>query len=165
MKKIWMAALLSCLLTPAYADNRNQQNFDRDELSQQLEIVNDYAEEKMAEIARRKWDTLSPEQKRRLMADEVDERAENEVKRSIRRQFIQSWAGHMNQCYASNTAARLCAYQDMFFHQLIGLREIKQLGHQPPPLHARTRAWMRQNPRLSNQASAEIAAIIHEAGL
>ena len=98
MKKIWMAALLSCLLTPAYADNRNQQNLDRDELSQQLEVVNDYAEEKMAEIARRKWDTLSPEQKRRLMADEIDERTENEVKRSVRRQFIQSWAGHMNQC-------------------------------------------------------------------
>ena len=97
MKKIWMAALLSCLLTPAYADNRNQQ------------------------IARRKWDTLSPEQKRRLMADEIDERAENEVKQSVRRQFIQSWAGYMNQCYASNTAARLCAYQDMLFHQIMGL--------------------------------------------
>ena len=29
MKKLWMAVLLSCLLTPVYADNRDQQNLDQ----------------------------------------------------------------------------------------------------------------------------------------
>ena len=46
MKKIWMAVLLSCLLAPAYADNRDQQNLDQDELFQQLKIFDEYAEEK-----------------------------------------------------------------------------------------------------------------------
>ena len=163
MKKIWMAALLICLLTPAYADNRNQQNLDPDELFQQLKIFDEYAEEKMTEIVCRKWNALSPEQKRRLTADEIDYQAENEFARSARRQFIQSWAGHMNQCYARN-AARLCAYQDMLFHQMLE-PSMKRIGHQLPPLHVRTRAWMRQNPRLWGQAVAEITAIVHEAGL
>ena len=163
MKKIWMAVLLSCLLTPAYADNRDQQNLDPDELLQQLKIFDEYAEEKMAEIVRRKWNRLSPEQKRRLTADEIDYQAENEFARSARRQFMQSWAGHMNQCYARN-AARLCVYQDMLFHQMLE-PSMKRLGHQLPPLHVRTRAWMRQNPHLWGQAVAEITAIVHEADL
>ena len=71
---------------------------------------------------------------------------------------MQSWAGHMNQCYARN-AARLCAYQDMLFHQMLE-PSMKRLGHQLPPLHAQTRAWMRQNPRLSEQAEDEISKVI-----
>ena len=82
MKRIWMTVLLSCLLAPAYADNRDQQNLDPDELLQQLKIFDEYAEEKMTEIIRRKWNTLSPEQKRRLTADEIDYQAENEFARS-----------------------------------------------------------------------------------
>ena len=163
MKKIWMAVLLSCLLTPAYADNPNQQNLDQYELYQQMEAVQVYTEDKINEIMNRKLDTLSPEQKRRLDTGQLDKRAENEIEQSVQRQFIQSWAGYMNQCYERN-AARLCAYRDMYFHQLLepGLR---RLGHQLPPLHVRTRAWMRQNPRLWGQAVAEITAIVHEAGL
>lgn len=157
MKKIWMAVLLSCLLTPAYADNPNQQNLDQYELYQQMEAVQVYTEDKINEIMNRKLDTLSPEQ-RRLDTGQLDKRAEDEIEQSVQRQFIQSWAGHMNQCYERN-AARLCAYRDMYFHQLYepGLR---RLGHQFLPLHAQTRAWMRQNPRLSEQAEDEISKVI-----
>ena len=129
MKKIVITALLGLLLAPAYAEN--QQDFDRDEIYQQVQLTSEYIENELSNIVL----------------------------------VMQTWPAYMNRCYAGN-AARLCAYRDMYFHQIFEF-VMKQSGDRQRvvPLHVRTRAWMRQNPRLWGQAVAEITAIIHEAGL
>ena len=93
----------------------------------------------------------------------TSEYIENELSNIVL--VMQTWPAYMNRCYAGN-AARLCAYRDIYFHQIFEF-VMKQAGDRQRvvPLNAQTRAWMRQNPRLSEQASAEIAAIVHEAGL
>ena len=93
----------------------------------------------------------------------TSEYIENELSNIVL--VMQTWPAYMNRCYAGN-AARLCAYRDIYFHQIFEF-VMKQAGDRQRvvPLNAQTRAWMRQNPRLSEQASAEIAAIIREAGL
>ena len=93
----------------------------------------------------------------------TSEYIENELSNIVL--VMQTWPAYMNRCYAGN-AARLCAYRDMYFHQIFEF-VMKQSGDRQRvvPLNAQTRAWMRQNPRLSEQASAEIAAIIREASL
>ena len=93
----------------------------------------------------------------------TSEYIENELSNIVL--VMQTWPAYMNRCYAGN-AARLCAYRDIYFHQIFEF-VMKQSGDRQRvvPLNAQTRAWMRQNPRLSEQASAEIAAIVHEAGL
>ena len=93
----------------------------------------------------------------------TSEYIENELSNIVL--VMQTWPAYMNRCYAGN-AARLCAYRDIYFHQIFEF-VMKQAGDRQRvvPLNAQTRAWMRQNPRLSEQASAEIAAIIREASL
>ena len=93
----------------------------------------------------------------------TSEYIENELSNIVL--VMQTWPAYMNRCYAGN-AARLCAYRDMYFHQIFEF-VMKQAGDRQRivPLNAQTRAWIRQNPRLSEQASAEIAAIIREASL
>ena len=93
----------------------------------------------------------------------TSEYIENELSNIVL--VMQTWPAYMNRCYAGN-AARLCAYRDIYFHQIFEF-VMKQAGDRQRvvPLNAQTRAWIRQNPRLSEQASAEIAAIVHEAGL
>ena len=93
----------------------------------------------------------------------TSEYIENELSNIVL--VMQTWPAYMNRCYAGN-AARLCAYRDIYFHQIFEF-VMKRAGDRQRvvPLNAQTRAWMRQNPRLSEQASAEIAAIIREAGL
>ena len=78
---------------------------------------------------------------------------------------MQTWPAYMNRCYAGNVA-RLCAYRDMYFHQIFEF-VMKQSGDRQRVvlLNAQTHAWIRQNPRLSEQAAAEITAIIREASL
>ena len=93
----------------------------------------------------------------------TSEYIENELSNIVL--VMQTWPAYMNRCYAGN-AARLCAYRDIYFHQIFEF-VMKRAGDRQRvvPLNAQTRAWMRQNPRLSEQASAEITAIIREAGL
>ena len=93
----------------------------------------------------------------------MSEYIENELSNIVL--VMQTWPAYMNRCYAGN-AARLCAYRDIYFHQIFEF-VMKQAGDRQRvvPLNAQTRAWIRQNPRLSEQAAAEITAIIREAGL
>ena len=93
----------------------------------------------------------------------MSEYIENELSNIVL--VMQTWPAYMNRCYAGN-AARLCAYRDIYFHQIFEF-VMKQSGDRQRvvPLNAQTRAWIRQNPRLSEQAAAEITAIIREAGL
>ena len=93
----------------------------------------------------------------------TSEYIENELSNIVL--VMQTWPAYMNRFYAGK-AARLCAYRDIYFHQIFEF-VMKQAGDRQRvvPLNAQTRAWMRQNPRLSEQASAEIAAIIREASL
>ena len=93
----------------------------------------------------------------------TSEYIENELSNIVL--VMQTWPAYMNRCYAGN-AARLCAYRDIYFHQIFEF-VMKQAGDRQRvvPLNARTRAWMRQNPQLLEQAAAEIAAVVHEAGL
>ena len=93
----------------------------------------------------------------------MSEYIENELSNIVL--VMQTWPAYMNRCYAGN-AARLCAYRDIYFSQIFEF-VMKQSGDRQRvvPLNAQTRAWIRQNPRLSEQAAAEITAIIREAGL
>ncbi len=160
MKKIAITALLGLLLAPAYAEN--QQGFDQDEIYQQVQLTSEYIENELSNIVLANLAVMSPEQERRL---NTSKQAENVFNQRARRQLMQTWPDYMNRCYAGN-AARLCAYRDMYFHQIFEF-VMKQAGDRQRivPLNAQTRAWIRQNPQLSEQASAEIAAIVHEAGL
>lgn len=160
MKKIAITALLGLLLAPAYAEN--QQGFDQDEIYQQVQLTSEYIENELSNIVLANLAVMSPEQERRL---NTSKQAENVFNQRARRQLMQTWPDYMNRCYAGN-AARLCAYRDMYFHQIFEF-VMKQAGDRQRivPLNAQTRAWIRQNHRLSEQASAEIAAIVHEAGL
>ena len=160
MKKIAITALLSLLLAPAYAEN--QQGFDRDEIYQQVQLTSEYIENELSNIVLANLAVMSPEQERRL---NTSKQAENAFNQRARRQLMQTWPAYMNRCYAGN-AARLCAYRDIYFNQVFEL-VMKQVGDRQRvvPLNARTRAWMRQNPQLLEQAAAEIAAVVHEAGL
>ena len=160
MKKIAITALLGLLLAPAYAEN--QQGFDQDEIYQQIQLTSEYIENEMSKIVLANLAVMSPEQERRL---NTSKQAESAFNQRARRQLMQTWPAYMNRCYAGN-AARLCAYRDIYFHQVFEL-VMKQVGDRQRvvPLHVRTRAWMRQNPQLLEQAAAEIAAVVHEAGL
>ena len=160
MKKIAITALLGLLLAPAYAEN--QQGFDRDEIYQQVQLTSEYIENELSNIVLANLAVMSPEQERRL---NTSKQAENAFNQRARRQLMQTWPAYMNRCYAGN-AARLCAYRDMYFHQIFEF-VMKQTGDRQRvvPLNARTRAWMRQHPQLLEQAAAEIAAVVHEAGL
>ncbi len=158
MKKIVMAALLGLLLAPAYAEN--QQGFDRDEIYQQVRLTSEYSENELTTIVLGKLAVMSPEQERRL---NTSKQAENAFNQMARRQLMQTWPAYMNRCYAGNVA-RLCAYRDMYFHQTFEYI-MKQAGDRQRvvPLHAQTRAWMRQNPRLSEMVTAEIDGLIRAA--
>ena len=160
MKKIVITALLGLLLAPAYAEN--QQGFDQDEIYQQIQLTSEYIENELSKIVLANLAVMSPEQERRL---NTSKQVENAFNQRTRRQLMQTWPAYMNRCYAGNVA-RLCAYRDMYFHQIFEF-VMKQAGDRQRivPLNAQTRAWIRQNPQLSEQASAEIAAIVHEAGL
>ncbi len=160
MKKIVITALLGLLLAPAYAEN--QQDFDRDEIYQQVQLTSEYIENELSNIVLANLAVMSSEQERRL---NTSKQVENAFNQRTRRQLMQTWPAYMNRCYAGNVA-RLCAYRDMYFHQIFEF-VMKQSGDRQRvvPLHVQTRAWMRQNPRLWGQAVAEITAIIHEAGL
>lgn len=158
MKKIVITALLGLLLTPAYAES--QKGFDRDELYEQVRIDSQYAERKLTDIVQRKTAGMTPEQYQRLRGDQQRMNAFNQ---SARRELIQSWPAYMNRCYAG-TAARLCAYRDISFHQHLEFI-MKAAGDRQPmvPLHAKTRAWVRQNPRLAEMVKAEIDGLIRAA--
>ena len=93
----------------------------------------------------------------------TSEYIENELSNIVL--VMQTWPAYMNRCYAGN-AARLCAYRDIYFHQIFEF-VMKQAGDRQRvvPLNAQTHTWIRQNPRLSEQAAAEITAIIREASL
>ena len=160
MKKIAITALLGLLLAPAYAEN--QQGFDRDEIYQQVQLTSEYIENELSNIVLANLAVMSPEQERRL---NTSKQAENAFNQRARRQLMQTWPAYMNRCYAGNEA-RLCAYRDMYFHQIFEF-VMKQAGDRQRvvPLNAQTHAWIWQNPRLSEQAAAEITAIIREAGL
>ncbi len=160
MKKIAITALLGLLLAPAYAEN--QQDFDRDEIYQQVQLTSEYIENELSNIVLANLAVMWPEQERRL---NTSKQAENAFNQRAWHQFMQTWPAYMNRCYAGN-AARLCAYRDMYFHQIFEF-VMKQTGDRQRvvPLNARTRAWMRQHPQLLEQAAAEIAAVVHEAGL
>ena len=160
MKKIAITALLGLLLAPAYAEN--QQGFDQDEIYQQVQLTSEYIENELSNIVLANLAVMSPEQERRL---NTSKQAENAFNQRARRQLMQTWPAYMNRCYAGN-ATRLCAYRDMYFHQIFEF-VMKQSGDRQRvvPLNAQTHAWIRQNPRLSEQAAAEITAIIREAGL
>ena len=160
MKKIVITALLGLLLAPAYAEN--QQGFDQDEIYQQVQLTSEYIENELSNIVLANLAVMSPEQERRL---NTSKQAANAFKQRARRQLMQTWPAYMNRCYAGN-AARLCAYRDMYFHQIFEF-VMKQSGDRQRvvPLNVQTRAWMRQNPQLLEQAAAEIAAVVHEAGL
>ena len=160
MKKIAITALLGLLLTPAYAEN--QQGFDQDEIYQQVQLTSEYIENELSKIVLANLAVMSPEQERRL---NTSKQAESAFNQRARRQLMQTWPAYMNRCYAGN-AARLCAYRDMYFHQIFEF-VMKQAGDRQRvlPLNAQTHAWIWQNPRLSEQAAAEITAIIREAGL
>ena len=160
MKKIAITVLLGLLLAPAYAEN--QQGFDQDEIYQQIQLTSEYIENEMSKIVLANLAVMSPEQERRL---NTSKQAANAFNQRARRQLMQTWPAYMNRCYAGN-AARLCAYRDMYFHQIFEF-VMKQSGDRQRvvPLNVQTRAWMRQNPQLLEQAAAEIAAVVHEAGL
>ena len=160
MKKIAITALLGLLLAPAYAEN--QQGFDQDEIYQQVQLTSEYIENELSNIVLANLAVMSPEQERWL---NTSKQAENAFNQRTRRQLMQTWPAYMNRCYAGN-AARLCAYRDMYFHQIFEF-VMKQAGDRQRvlPLNAQTHAWIWQNPRLSEQAAAEITAIIREAGL
>ena len=160
MKKIAITALLGLLLAPAYAEN--QQGCDQDEIYQLVQLTSEYIENELSNIVLANLAVMSPEQERRL---NTSKQAENVFNQRARRQLMQTWPAYMNRCYAGN-AASLCAYRDIYFHQVFEF-VMKQAGDRQRvvPLNAQTRAWIRQNPRLSEQASAEIAAIVHEASL
>ena len=160
MKKIAITALLGLLLAPAYAEN--QQGFDQDEIYQQVQLTSEYIENELSKIVLANLAVMSPEQERRL---NTSKQAENAFNQRARRQLMQTWPAYMNRCYAGNVA-RLCAYRDMYFHQIFEF-VMKQAGDRQRvlPLNAQTHAWIWQNPRLSEQAVAEITAIIREAGL
>ena len=160
MKKIAITALLGLLLAPAYAEN--QQGFDQDEIYQQVQLTSEYIENELSKIVLANLAVMSPEQERRL---NTSKQAANAFNQRARRQLMQTWPAYMNRCYAGN-AARLCAYRDMYFHQIFEF-VMKQSGDRQRvvPLNVQTRAWMRQNPQLLEQAAAEIAAVVHEAGL
>ena len=160
MKKIAITALLGLLLAPAYAEN--QQGFDQDEIYQQVQLTSEYIENELSNIVLANLAVMSPEQERRL---NTSKQAANAFNQRARRQLMQTWPAYMNRCYAGN-AARLCAYRDMYFHQIFEF-VMKQSGDRQRvvPLNVQTRAWMRQNPQLLEQAAAEIAAVVHEAGL
>ena len=93
----------------------------------------------------------------------TSEYIENELSNIVL--VMQTWPAYMNRCYAGN-AARLCAYRDIYFHQIFEF-VMKQSGDRQRvvPLNVQTHTWIRQNPRLSEQAAAEITAIIREADL
>lgn len=160
MKKIAITVLLGLLLAPAYAEN--QQGFDQDEIYQQVQLTSEYIENELSNIVLANLAVMSPEQERRL---NTSKQAANAFNQRARRQLMQTWPAYMNRCYAGN-AARLCAYRDMYFHQIFEF-VMKQSGDRQRvvPLNVQTRAWMRQNPQLLEQAAAEIAAVVHEAGL
>ena len=160
MKKIAITVLLGLLLAPAYAEN--QQGFDQDEIYQQVQLTSEYIENELSNIVLANLAVMSPEQERRL---NTSKQAANAFNQRARRQLLQTWPAYMNRCYAGN-AARLCAYRDMYFHQIFEF-VMKQSGDRQRvvPLNVQTRAWMRQNPQLLEQAAAEIAAVVHEAGL
>ena len=160
MKKIAITTLLGLLLAPAYAEN--QQGFDQDEIYQQVQLTSEYIENELSKIVLANLAVMSPEQERRL---NTSKQVENAFNQRARRQLMQTWPAYMNRCYAGN-AARLCAYRDMYFHQIFEF-VMKQAGDRQRvlPLNAQTHAWIWQNPRLSEQAAAEITAIIREADL
>ena len=160
MKKIAITALLGLLLAPAYAEN--QQGFDQDEIYQQVQLTSEYIENELSNIVLANLAVMSPEQERRL---NTSKQAESAFNQRARRQLMQTWPAYMNRCYAGNVA-RLCAYCDMYFHQIFEF-VMKQSGDRQRvvPLNAQTHAWIRQNPQLLEQAAAEITAIIREAGL